>query len=173
MPLLLLKDLPRYECLLEAAREFPALDPSATEAFLHLLRCGDEAFRVVTVSDGQQALDAMAATRSDIVLAATTLPGGVKTRLPLLPFQMFGWRPPLTSDPPEIGQHNEEVLGALERLEHDALALEFAEQTESHAVSDADDDPDGDAGAGVDGCDEAALGDAARDPGRHGACARS
>src|SRR3954470_22297157 len=47
MPLLLLKDLPRYECLLEASREFPDLDPSATEVFLHLLRAGDEAFRVV------------------------------------------------------------------------------------------------------------------------------
>lgn len=47
MPLLLLKDLPRYECLLEASREFPDLDPSATEVFLHLLRSGDEAFRVV------------------------------------------------------------------------------------------------------------------------------
>lgn len=47
MPLLLLKDLPRYECLLEASREMPDLDPSATEVFLHLLRAGDEAFRVV------------------------------------------------------------------------------------------------------------------------------
>ena len=47
MPLLMLKDLPRYECLLEAAREFPDLDPSATEVFLHLLRSGDEAFRVI------------------------------------------------------------------------------------------------------------------------------
>jgi DNA-binding MarR family transcriptional regulator len=47
MPLLMLRDLPRYECLLEAAREFPDLDPSATEVFLHLLRTGDEAFRVV------------------------------------------------------------------------------------------------------------------------------
>lgn len=44
MPHLLLKDLPRYECLLEAAREFPDLDPSAAEAFLHLLRTGDEVF---------------------------------------------------------------------------------------------------------------------------------
>ena len=43
----MLKDLPRYECLLQAAEEFPELDPSATEAFLHLLRAGDEAFRVV------------------------------------------------------------------------------------------------------------------------------
>jgi len=46
MPYLLLKDLPRYECLLEASREFPDLDPSAAEAFLHLLRTGDEAFSV-------------------------------------------------------------------------------------------------------------------------------
>ena len=53
-------------------------------------------------------------------LAPTTLPGGVKTRLPLLPFQMFGWRPPLVSDPPEIGQHNDEVLGS---LGYDAAAI--------------------------------------------------
>ena len=46
MPLLLLKDLPRYDCLLEAAKEFPELDPSAVEAFLHLLRTGDEVFGV-------------------------------------------------------------------------------------------------------------------------------
>ncbi len=44
MPHLLLKDLPRYECLLKAAEEFPDLDPSASEAFLHLLRTADEAF---------------------------------------------------------------------------------------------------------------------------------
>jgi len=43
----MLKDLPRYECLLEASREFPDLDASATEVLLHLLRAGDEAFRVV------------------------------------------------------------------------------------------------------------------------------
>jgi len=47
MPLLMLKNLPRFECLLEASREFPDLDPSATEVFLHLLRAGDEAFRVI------------------------------------------------------------------------------------------------------------------------------
>lgn len=47
MPHLLLKDLPRYECLLEAAKEFPDLDPSSCEAFLHLVRAGDESARVV------------------------------------------------------------------------------------------------------------------------------
>jgi DNA-binding MarR family transcriptional regulator len=46
MPFLLLKDLPRYECLLEAAKEFPDLDPSAAEAFLQLLHTGDEVFGV-------------------------------------------------------------------------------------------------------------------------------
>lgn len=45
MPLLMLKDLPRYECLLEAAQQFPDLDPSATEAYLNLLRAGDDAFQ--------------------------------------------------------------------------------------------------------------------------------
>lgn len=47
MPFLLLKDLPRYECLLEAAKEFPDLDPSACEAYLNLLRTSDEVYGVV------------------------------------------------------------------------------------------------------------------------------
>jgi DNA-binding MarR family transcriptional regulator len=47
MPLLMLKDLPRYECLLEAAQQFPDLDPSAAEVFLHLLRTGDETFELI------------------------------------------------------------------------------------------------------------------------------
>ena len=45
MPLLMLKDLPRYECLLEAMQRYPELDPSACEAYLNLLRAGDEAYR--------------------------------------------------------------------------------------------------------------------------------
>jgi len=47
MPFLLIKNLPRYECLIEAAKLFPDLDPSATEVFLHLLHAGDEASHVV------------------------------------------------------------------------------------------------------------------------------
>ncbi len=46
MPHLLLKDLPRCECLLEAAKDFPDLDPSAAEAFLHLLHTSDEVFAI-------------------------------------------------------------------------------------------------------------------------------
>jgi DNA-binding MarR family transcriptional regulator len=47
MSLLLLKNLPRYECLLKSAREFPDLDPSACVAYLNLLRIGDELFGVM------------------------------------------------------------------------------------------------------------------------------
>lgn len=56
MPFLLIKNLPRYECLLEAAKQFPDLDPSATEVFLHLLQAGDEAFRVVEAHLGAHSI---------------------------------------------------------------------------------------------------------------------
>jgi DNA-binding MarR family transcriptional regulator len=43
MPLVLPKNLPRYDCLQKAAARFPGLDPSACVAFLHLLRVGNDA----------------------------------------------------------------------------------------------------------------------------------
>jgi DNA-binding MarR family transcriptional regulator len=46
MPFLMIKNLPRYECLLAAAEDFPDLDPWACAVYLHLLRAGDEVFRV-------------------------------------------------------------------------------------------------------------------------------
>jgi DNA-binding MarR family transcriptional regulator len=48
--MLLLKEVPQYECLLERAKRYPELDPSAMEAFLHLLRTSTavfEAFRAM------------------------------------------------------------------------------------------------------------------------------
>ena len=60
MPLLMLKDVPRYECLLKAADRYPTLNPTASEAFLHLLRTGDvvfaaesEFFRKHNISQGR------------------------------------------------------------------------------------------------------------------------
>ena len=47
MPLLMLKDLPRFDCLIQAAERFPTLQPSACDAFLNLLRTGDDVFAVV------------------------------------------------------------------------------------------------------------------------------
>jgi DNA-binding MarR family transcriptional regulator len=43
MARLLIKHLPRYENLIEAAKRYPDLDPTAAHAFLHLLRAGDDA----------------------------------------------------------------------------------------------------------------------------------
>ena len=42
-----LKDLPRYECLVAASKQFPDLNPSACEAFMHLIRASDEVWRVM------------------------------------------------------------------------------------------------------------------------------
>ena len=39
------KDIPRYEHLLAITGHFPELDPTATEAYLHLLRTADEVLR--------------------------------------------------------------------------------------------------------------------------------
>ena len=44
MPLLMLKDVPKYDCLLHAAERYPAFDPTANEVFLHLLRTADLVF---------------------------------------------------------------------------------------------------------------------------------
>lgn len=40
----MLKDLPRYECLLECSKRYPDLDPHAADLFMHLLRSADELF---------------------------------------------------------------------------------------------------------------------------------
>jgi DNA-binding MarR family transcriptional regulator len=44
MSVLMLKDLPRFECLLKAREKYPSLDPTAGEVFLHLVRTGHDVF---------------------------------------------------------------------------------------------------------------------------------
>lgn len=48
MPHLLLKDLPRYECLRACAERYPEADPEAGAVYLHLLRTADELDEVKT-----------------------------------------------------------------------------------------------------------------------------
>ncbi len=43
----MLKDLPRYDCLIRAAERCRTLQPSACDAYLNLLRTGDDVFAVV------------------------------------------------------------------------------------------------------------------------------
>ena len=60
MSQVVLKDLPRYECLQEAAEEFPEMEPSAMMAFLHLQhatekvrRTMDDHFDKFSISQGR------------------------------------------------------------------------------------------------------------------------
>jgi DNA-binding MarR family transcriptional regulator len=44
MAYFMLKDVPRYECILDASKHFPDLDPSACEAYLNLLCTADNLY---------------------------------------------------------------------------------------------------------------------------------
>jgi len=45
MAYFMLKDVPRYECILAASKHFPDMDPSACEAYLNLLCTADDVYR--------------------------------------------------------------------------------------------------------------------------------
>ncbi|CAM2835755.1 MarR family winged helix-turn-helix transcriptional regulator [Rariglobus hedericola] len=47
MQRLVLKELPRYECLVEASKQFPDLEPAACEAFMHMVRASEDVMRVM------------------------------------------------------------------------------------------------------------------------------
>lgn len=47
MQRLVLKELPRYECLVEASKQFPDLHPAACEAFMQMMRAGEDVMRVM------------------------------------------------------------------------------------------------------------------------------
>jgi DNA-binding MarR family transcriptional regulator len=47
MPNLVLKETPRYECLVEASQSLPNMDASATESYLHLMRACHEVTRIM------------------------------------------------------------------------------------------------------------------------------
>ncbi len=106
MPLLMLKDLPRYECLLEAMQRYPDLDPSACEAYLNVLRAGDEAYR-----------------RSDGFFAEHNLSPGRFTVLMLLFDKLSGLSLPQT--PAELaekaGVARATITGLVDTLERDGL----------------------------------------------------
>lgn len=106
MPLLMLKDLPRYECLLEIVRRFPDLDPSACDAYLNLLRAGDEVYR-----------------QSEGFFGANNLSPGRFTLLMLLYDKVAG--EPLAQTPAELAEKSgvtrATITGLVDTLERDGL----------------------------------------------------
>jgi len=108
MPLLMLKDLPRYECLLEAVRKHPDLDPSACEAYLNLLRAGDEAYQ-----------------RSESFLSEHDMSPGRFTVMMLLYDKMAGKAIPTTpADLAEkAGVTRATITGLVDTLERDGFVV--------------------------------------------------
>ena len=106
MPLLMLKDLPRYECILEAVRLHPDLDPSACEAYLNVLRAGDEAYR-----------------RSEVFLSEHNMSPGRFTVMMLL-YDKIGGRP-IPQTPADLaekaGVTRATITGLVDTLERDGL----------------------------------------------------
>jgi DNA-binding MarR family transcriptional regulator len=49
----MLQKLPRYECLQALTKQYPELDPTSADAFLHLLRAADELFSAREFSLGR------------------------------------------------------------------------------------------------------------------------
>jgi len=106
MPLLMLKDLPRYECILEAVRLHPDLDPSACEAYLNVLRAGDEAYR-----------------RSEVFLNEHNMSPGRFTVMMLL-YDKIGGKP-VPQTPADLadkaGVTRATITGLVDTLERDGL----------------------------------------------------
>ena len=120
MPLLMLKDLPRYECLLEAAQRHPGLDPTAAEAYLNLLRAGDEAYR-----------------RSEEYLAGHEMTPGRFTLLMLLYDKMAGvCRPATPADLADrAGVARATITGLVDTLERDGLVTRHHESGDRRMMS--------------------------------------
>jgi DNA-binding MarR family transcriptional regulator len=116
MPLLMLKDVPRFECLLQAAESFPELEPTASEAFLHLLHTGDAVF----------------AAKSEF-LAAHGLSQGRFSVLMLL-----NRRPDEAASPAELADEaavtRATMTGLIDTLEKDELAVRETDPLDRRAV---------------------------------------
>lgn len=106
MPLLMLKDLPRYECILDVARRYPDLDPTACEAYLNILRAADEVYR-----------------QSECFFNANDLSSGRFTVLMLLYDKVAG--EPIPQTPADLaekaGVTRATMTGLVDTLERDGL----------------------------------------------------
>jgi DNA-binding MarR family transcriptional regulator len=108
MPHLLLKDLPRYDCLLEMARQFPDLDPSAAEAYLNLLRAADEVFRI---SESNMARHGMSPGRFTVLMLLVDKAKGCPIETPQSPASL--------ADRAEVTRAT--MTGLIDTLEKDGL----------------------------------------------------
>jgi len=120
MPLLMLKDLPRYECILEASQLYPDLDPTACEAYLHLLRAGDEVFTVCEANLMSHGLSPGRFTVLMLLLDKST-------------------NQPLTHTPAELAERagvaRATMTGLIDTLERDGLVKREADTVDRRMMS--------------------------------------
>ena len=120
MPLLMLKDLPRYECILEASQLYPDLDPTACEAYLHLLRAGDEVFTVCEANLMSHGLSPGRFTVLMLLLDKST-------------------NQPLTHTPAELAERagvaRATMTGLIDTLERDGLVTRKADTVDRRMMS--------------------------------------
>jgi len=115
MPLLMLKDMPRYECLLKGTVRYPSLNVAAFEAFLHLLRTNDAVF----------------ASKTEF-LATQGLSQGRFTVLMLLDGISGSLTPAELAD--AAGVSRATMTGLIDTLVKDGLVLREGDKTDRRAV---------------------------------------
>jgi DNA-binding MarR family transcriptional regulator len=110
----MLKDLPRYECLLAAAERFPGLEPSAHESFLNLLRTADLVFAETRRFLTKQNLSQGRFTVLTLLLMSAACP---ETQKPNTPARL--------ADQASVTRAT--MTGLLDTLEKDGLAIREAD----------------------------------------------
>jgi crotonobetainyl-CoA:carnitine CoA-transferase CaiB-like acyl-CoA transferase len=71
-------------------------------------RCSEAAIPFAPIGDVETLFDDPQLNAGGLV--ETTMPNGVRTKLPKLPIEMDGRRPDLRNEPPTIGEHSDDVL---------------------------------------------------------------
>lgn len=81
---LVLKDTPRYECLIEMGKVFPDMEPSSCQAFLHLIKTTDDVWDIMHqhlsdfgISQGRFLVMMLLIEKPDIEYPCPTTPAAI------------------------------------------------------------------------------------------------
>lgn len=118
----MLKNVPRYECLLEAAKQFPDLEPSACEAFLHLVRAGDEA---LSVAEKHLAQHSVTQGRFGVLMILLNSRDDQCVRRPLSPAELAE----------RTGVTRATITGLVDTLERDGLVKRDPDATDRRMMA--------------------------------------
>lgn len=124
MPRLMLKDLPRYECLLECAKRYPDMDPDAASVFMHLLRTADELFEVKSDFMRRHNISNGRFTVLILLSAAGSMDGNAEANPPRSPADLAEM----------AGVTRATMTGLIDTLEKDGLVRREADPADRRAM---------------------------------------